>query len=94
MLLSRVRRQQSKAQGLEFISEAPETFFCMKNKKLILGKWEDVKLVDFLKVHIFNEVTIPTLPVLKCFRLVSERSNNLPFKMNLVGFRGLKSHLY
>jgi len=39
-------------------------------------------------------VTIYTLHHLKCIRLVSVRSNHLPFKMRLVGFRALKSSLY
>ena len=42
----------------------------------------------------FNEVTIHTLPHLKCIRLVSRRSSHLPFKMHQVVFRAFKFPLY
>jgi len=43
---------------------------------------------------LFFEVTIHTLPHLKCMTMVSERSGRLPFKMHQVGFRAFKSPLY
>jgi len=41
-----------------------------------------------------NEVSIHTLPHIKRSRLVSMRSNHLPFKMYQVGFRAFKFPLY
>jgi len=41
-----------------------------------------------------DEVTIHTLPHLKCIKLLSVRSSHLPLKLRLVGFRAFKSPLY
>jgi len=46
------------------------------------------------KITFFNERTIYTLPHLKCIRLVSVRSSNLPFKIHQAGLRAIKSPLF
>jgi len=69
-----------------------------RRKKLSPSRKQSKKESSNHMLRIFsrskNEVTIHTLPHLKCIRLVSVRSSHLPFKMLSVGFRAFKSPLY